>query len=118
VGGICINMLYPVDRWNECEGVSHRAGIHCSTAQALERWMGLSQLLGILALASMVFIHRSTAHTVTGGVTCPLLFQPLAEGARRTADLYIISVEHSAPGVGQGQLGGVQQEWGFLFRSC
>jgi hypothetical protein len=30
-----------------------------------------------------------------------LLFRPLAEGARRTVDLYIIPFEHSDPGEGQ-----------------
>ncbi len=43
---------------------------------------------------------------VSGGVIFPLLFRPLAEGARRTADLYIIPLEHSAPWIGQEHLDG------------
>jgi hypothetical protein len=62
----------------------------------------------------MVFIHRSTAHTVRGGVMCPLLFRSLAEGARRAAELFIIPFEHSAPGIGQGQFGRLNKKVGLF----
>src|SRR5260370_16422673 len=45
-----------------------------------------------------------TAHTVRGAVMCPLLFRPLAEGARRTADLFMIPFDQSAPSTCQGLL--------------
>jgi hypothetical protein len=69
--------------------------------------MGLSQLLWILAFASMVFIHRSTVHTVRGG-DMSLALPAFGGSARRTVDLGIIPLEHSGPWVGQGQFIGSQ----------
>ncbi len=89
-------MVYPVDRWNECEGGE------LSVAPLLIRldngWIFHNLLVIIDLLRSALSVVPLSI--VSGGCDFPLA-TPLTEGARRTADLYIIPFEHSAPGDGQ-----------------
>jgi hypothetical protein len=85
--GVFIQLPYPVDHWTMCGGAS---------CERTKRGKGDS--------GTLTSPFRRLA--VSPVRIFPLLLRPLAEGARRTADLFIIPFEHSDPGVGQEHFDG------------
>jgi hypothetical protein len=110
-----IVLPHPVDRWNELGGssceranrgflnlpfrrlaVSPFGNSRCSAAHSVGQRMDFHNILVIMDLGRPA-LSVVPLSILRGGVVFPFLIRPLANGARRTADLFMIQFEQNVP---------------------